>query len=175
MRTTNSQWRWKLKRKKKFLIYFFIVIHPFFVFFCKTCIEFDIAFNRPDLTYKGDKTVPEADIIHLDKITLRDLREDHVIESGGKPTHYSKCYIVKKNNLSRKKLKAELIEYCKDYYEKNNTYDQIAFIFYEEGGRMPWFWNDDGYFPDLEYNSDLILGRCFVDKKGCRFREDDAW
>ena len=66
-----------MKRKKKFLIYFFIVIHPFFVFFCKTCIEFDIAFNRPDLTYKGDKTVPEADIIHLDKITLRDLREDY--------------------------------------------------------------------------------------------------
>ena len=174
MQLMKSQWRLKLKNKKKFLIYFFIVIHPFFVFFCKTCIEFDIAINRPDLTYKGDKRVPEADIIHLDKITLRDLREDHFIEGGGS-TRYSKRYIVKKNYLSRKKLKAELLEYCKDYYEKNNTYDQIAFIFYEEDGRMPWFWNDDGYFPDLEYNSDLILGRCFVDKKGCRFREDDAW
>ena len=56
-----------------------------------------IALARPDITYKGDRTVPEKDIIRLEKITLRDLKQDRIYSNNT----CSKFYIVKNNFLSQ--------------------------------------------------------------------------
>lgn len=68
-------------------------------------------------------------------------------------------------------IKAKLLDYCKDYYKNHNSYDEIGFFFYEECGRMPWFWNNDGFFPDLEMNSDCLICRIFISKEEVKFLE----
>lgn len=141
-----------MKNRKKAKFYIVLILLPFLIGFFKTCVEFQIAFERPDLIYKGDKTVKEEDIIHLRRIILRDLKIDEKWSYGEKFRLF-KYYIVKNNHLSKKMLKEQLLEYCKDFY-KNNNYDEIAFFFYEECGTMPWCWNNEGFFPDLEMNSE---------------------
>ena len=129
-----------------------------------------ICLAYPSLTYKGDKTVPEEDVIHYEKITLRDLRLDEVLHYE-EYTRHLKYYIVKSNHLSEKKIYRLLSNYCKDYYENNNSYDEIGFFFYEESGTMPWFWNNAGYFPDLEMNSGNLICRVFISKEEIKFME----
>ena len=61
-----------------------------------------IALARPDITYKGDRTVPEKDIIRLEKVTLRDLRLDEYTKYEGSSL-FIKYYIVKKKSSFEKK------------------------------------------------------------------------
>ena len=126
-----------------------------------------IALARPDITYKGDRTVPEKDIIRLEKITLRDLKQDRIYSNNT----CSKFYIVKNNFLSQKKLHKELSIFCCKYYDEQNEFDELTFIFYEECATMPWFWNNDGYFPDLEMNSNCLVCRFFISKGETKFFE----
>lgn len=143
---------------------------PIMLFYGVLLFELYIGFWRPDLTYKGDKTVLEEDVIHYEKITLRDLRLDQYRNYEGYTRHL-KYYIVKSNNFSEKKIYRLLSNYCKEYYENNNSYDEIGFFFYEECGTMPWFWNNDGYFPDLEMNSSCLICRVFISKEEIKFME----
>lgn len=98
-----------MKNKKKYLKSFifiaFITIIPVFIMFC----QFQITFERPDLIYKGDKTVSKKDIVYLDKITLRDLRIRESSSYYGGKTHFIKYYLIKRNFFSQKKLKAKLL------------------------------------------------------------------
>ena len=59
----------------------------------------------------------------------------------------------------------------KEYYKNHNSYDEVGFFFYEECGRMPWFWNNDGFFPDLEINSNCLICRFFISKEEVKFFE----
>lgn len=159
-----------MNNKKRLKFYIVITLLPFFIGFCKNCLGFQIAFERPDLIYKGDKTVKEEEIINLGKILLRDLKKDEKWNYGGKDRLF-KYFIVKKNHLSKKKLKDQLLEYCKEYYSKNNNYDEIAFFFYEECGTMPWYWNNEGFFPDLEMNSEHRIAAFWVTEDNITFRD----
>ena len=160
-----------MKSKKEYLFFFtfiaFIIIFPVFILFC----QLQITFERPDIIYKGNKTVSKEDIIYLDKITLRDLKIYESSSYYGEKTHFLKYYLIKGSFLSKKNLKAKLLDYCKDYYKNHNSYDEIGFFFYEECGRMPWFWNNDGFFPDLEMNSDCLICRIFISKEEVKFLE----
>lgn len=118
----------------------------------------------PAFFYEGDKTVLEEDVIYLEKLSVRDLRLDIQSKYNDGTTYYRKSYIVKKNHFSKKKIYQFLANYCREFYEKHNSYDEIGFFFYEECGTMPWFWNDDGFFPDLEMNSDCLICRIFINK-----------
>ena len=115
-----------------------------------------------------DPEIAEAECIEYTPTGLHKISENPNAFGAVNPCHPNTMKYIKKM------IKEILSNYCKDFYDSHNAYDQIIFVFYKEGGRMPWFWNNDDFF-DLEYNSDLILGRCFVDKKGCRFREGAAW
>ena len=125
----------------------------------------------PAFFYEGDKTVPENDIIYLEKLSVRDLRLDMQSKYNDGTTYYRKCYIVKKNYLSKKKIYQLLSNYCKEYYKNHNSYDEVGFFFYEECGRMPWFWINDGFFPDLEINSNCLICRFFISKEEVKFFE----
>ncbi len=145
-----------------------VILLPVFLFYGELLFEFYMALERPDLTYKGGKTVPEEDIIHYGKITLRDLRLDECITYNG-DTLFIKYYIVKKNLFPKKKLNKLLSQYCSEQYNKCNSYDIMSFHFYRECGKMPWYWNDEGYFPDLEANSDCKIGVFWISKDGIEF------
>ena len=58
------------------------IVIPIMLFYGVLLFELYIGFWRPDLTYKGNKTVPEEDVIYYGKITLRDLRLDKVYTYG---------------------------------------------------------------------------------------------
>ena len=160
------------KLLKIFLTIISLLLFIQLLFYCYLYVALSLRTEYPGLFYEGNRTVPEEDIVYLEKLTIRDLRQDRVWEEDNELWKY---YILKKLPFQSKKMIKEILSnYCKDFYDSHNAYDQIIFVFYKEGGRMPWFWNNDDFF-DLEYNSGLILGSCFVDKKGCRFREGDAW
>lgn len=145
-----------------------MILLPVFLFYGELLFELYIGFGRPDLTYKGDKTVPEEDVIRYEKITFRDLRLDECTTYDG-DTLFFKYYIVKKNRFSKRRLKKLLSQYCNEQYNKCNSYDIMAFHFYRECGTMPWFWNTHGYFPDLESNSDCKIGVFWISKDGIEF------
>lgn len=150
---------------KAILLLIGAIVIPIILFYGVIVFKLYIGFERPDLTYKGDKTVLEEDVIYYEKITFRDLRLDQYRNYEGYTRHL-KYYIVKSNHLSEKKIYQLLSNYCKEYYENNNSYDEIGFFFYEECGTMPWFWNDEGFFPDLEYNSDNEIITYRINKGG---------
>ena len=78
---------------------------PIILFYGVIVFKLYIGFERPDLTYDGDKTVPEEDVIHYGKITLRDLRLDHI--ETNKYNGERKCckyFLVKGRHFSLKKL-----------------------------------------------------------------------
>ena len=156
----------KLLLKAMLLLVGAIVI-PIILFYGVLLFELYIGFWRPDLTYDGDKTVLEVDVIYYGKITLRDLRLDHI--ETNKYNGERKCckyFLVKGRHFSLKKLDEQLSKYCFDYFDSQNEYDEIHFHFYEESGTMPWFWNNEGYFPDLEYNSDNEIITYRINKGG---------
>ncbi|MDE5776264.1 MAG: hypothetical protein K2H67_05235 [Treponemataceae bacterium] len=155
---------------KAILLLIGAIVIPIMLFYGVLLFELYIGFWRPDLTYDGDKTVLEEDVIHYEKIALRDLRLDQYRNYEGYTRHL-KYYIVKSNHLSKKKIYQLLLNYCKEYYENNNSYDEIGFFFYEECGTMPWFWNDEGFFPDLEMNSGNLICRVFISKEGIKLIE----
>lgn len=131
-----------------------------------------IGLERPDITYKGNRSVPKEDVVHYGKITLRDLRMDKYTKYE-RSSLFLKYYIVKKNHLSKRKLNNQLSKYCNDYYNNNcNNHDIISFHFYEESGTMPWFWNNDGYFPDLEMNSQNLIAVYWITTDGLAFRKE---
>ncbi len=145
------------------LLLIFAMLLPFFILFY-------LAY-RPDLRYNGDRTVNEQDIIRLEWVTLRDLRMDESREyedDGIKLLR--KSYIVKKNFLSTEKLHKELSSFCYDYYDNQSEFDEIDFDFYRECPEMPWFWNNDGYFYDLETNWDNLVAVYGIGKEGLAFR-----
>ena len=132
--------------------------------------EFYIGFERPDLTYKGDKTVPEEDVVRYGKITLRDLRMDEYNTHNGN-THFVKYYIIKKNHFSERQLDRLLSQYCSEQYNKCDSYDMMSFHFYMECSKMPWYWNDGGHFPSLYENSDCEIGIFWISKDGIGFHD----
>ncbi len=164
------------KNVKKYInlsiLVLFVIILPFYirslVRHMSVYIDMYIALFYPSIRYEGNKSVPEEGIINYEKITFRDLRLDEYNEYSER---FYKFYIVKKNHISKKKIYRLLSNYCKEYYENNNSYDEIGFFFYEECGMMPWFWNNDGFFPDLEMNSGNLICRVFISKEETRFME----
>lgn len=162
--------------KKKMLLKIILlligaIVIPIILFYGVLLFELYIGFKRPDLTYKGDKTVLEEDVIYLEKLKIRDIRLDENSKYADGTTFHRKNYIVKKNHISKKKIYQLLSNYCKEYYENHNSYDKIGFFFYEECGTMPWFWNNKGYFPDLEMNSSCLICRVFISKEETKFIE----
>ena len=153
---------------KPILLLLFAIIFPIALPIVGGIIGIYIALVHPDITYKGDRTVPEKDIIRLEKITLRDLKQDRIYSNNT----CSKFYIVKNNFLSQKKLHKELSIFCCKYYDEQNEFDELTFIFYEECATMPWFWNNDGHFPDLEMNSKYRIYKCWVSKDWIKFKPD---
>ena len=151
---------------KSILLLILAVMLPIILYIFIGIIDLYIALVYPDITYKGDRTVPEEDVIRLEKITLRDLKQDIIYSDNT----CSKYYIIKKNHLSKKRLYEQLSQYCSEYYN-NDNYDEIGFFFYEECSTMPWFWNNDGYFPDLEINSEHRICGYRVTKDGISLRE----
>ncbi len=143
---------------------FFLILAapiPFIVQFLKLCIivlGFYIALACPDLTYEGDRTVPEEDVIHHEKLTLRDLRVDLIEtdENTGEKI-CKKYFLIKGYHFHSKKIYTQLLQFCFDYFAMQNAYDEIYFRFYEESGKMPWFWNEEGHFPDLFDLDDNLL------------------
>ncbi|MDE6719042.1 MAG: hypothetical protein K2J68_04205 [Treponemataceae bacterium] len=143
------------------------IVIPIILFYGILLFELYIGFWRPDLTYKGDKTVPEEDVIYYGKITLRDLRLDKVYTydyDNRKECH--KYFVVKKNHLSFEKLHERLSQFCRDYYKNQTECDEVNFHFYWECAKMPWYWNDEGHFPDLELNPVNKIGAYGVNKDG---------
>ena len=118
-----------------------------------------IGLERPDITYKGNRSVPKEDVVHYGKITLRDLRMDKYTKYEGSSL-FLKYYIVKKNHLSKRILRNGKFS-CK-----------LVFDSYEECSTMPWFWNNDGYFPDLEMNSQNLIAVYWITKDGLAFRKE---
>ena len=82
-----------------------------------------------------------------------------------------KHYIIKKNHLSKENLKNQLFDYCKAYYESNKNYNEIVFYFYQESPTIPWFWNNSGYFPDLEMNSEYCIFAFYVNDDGIKISD----
>ena len=70
-----------IKNYVKFLLLVFSLFINiwFLITYISPCIKMYICLAYPSLTYKGDKTVPEEDVIHYEKITLRDLRLNEVL------------------------------------------------------------------------------------------------
>ena len=153
---------------KSILLLILAVMFPIILYIFIGIIDLYIALVYPDITYKGDRTVPEEDVIRLEKITLRDLKQDRIYSNNT----CSKFYIVKNNFLSQKKLHKELSIFCCKYYDEQNEFDELTFIFYEECATMPWFWNNDGYFPDLEMNSENLIAVYWITKDGLVFRKE---
>lgn len=148
---------------KAILLLIGAIMFPFFVIF----IDAYIMFEYPGIKYYGDKTVPGEDVVRYGKITLRDLRLDKVYtDNYGNGKECYKYFLVKKNHLSFEKLHEQLSQFCCDYYKNQTRYDEVHFLFYRENRKMPWYWNDDGYFPDLETNSKNRIGVYGVYKDG---------
>lgn len=149
---------------KAILLLIGAILFPFFVIF----IDAYITFEHPDIKYNGDKSIPKEDVIRYGKITLRDLRMDECTTYNG-DTLFIKYYIVKKNHFSKRQLNKLLAKYCSEQYNKCDSYDIMSFHFYRECGRMPWYWNSHGYFPDLEANCDSKIGVFWISKDGIEF------
>ncbi|MDE7291896.1 MAG: hypothetical protein K2N58_07610 [Treponemataceae bacterium] len=114
-----------------------------------------------EIIINEDESVPKKDVVHSGKITLRDLRLDDMCPEKRRCV---KFYIIKNNHLSLENLHEQLSKFCHDYYEKQSEYAEIVFHFYRECEAMPWHWNDEGDFPDLETNSENEIGTYGVNK-----------
>lgn len=157
---------------KSIFLLILAVMLPIILYIFIGIIGLYIGLERPDITYKGNRSVPKEDVVHYGKITLRDLRMDKYTKYEGSSL-FLKYYIVKKNHLSKRKLNNQLSKYCNDYYNNNcNNHDIISFHFYEETGTMPWFWNNDGDFPDLEMNSQNLIAVYWITTDGLAFRKE---
>lgn len=132
---------------KTILLFFLVILIPLIVI----GIEFYITSEAPALLYDGDKTVSEEDIVCFEEIIFRDLRIDKESNFDNEKQYY-KYYILRRNHFSSKINNTQLSSYCINYFNKQSNYDKIYFYFYSECGTMPWFWNSDGFFPDLEMN-----------------------
>lgn len=119
-----------------------------------------------EIVVNGDECVQKEDVVRLGKITLRDLRLDDMHSEKRRCVKY---YIVKNNHLSLEKLHEQLSGFCHDYYEKQGGYAEIIFHFYRECETMPWHWNNEGSFPDLETNAENEIGTYGVNKDGMDF------
>lgn len=119
-----------------------------------------------EIVVNGDEGVPKEDVIRFGKITLRDLRLEDMHPEKRRCVKY---YIVKNSHLSLEKLHEQLSEFCHDYYEKQSEYAEIIFHFYRECEAMPWDWNNEGDFPDLETKAENKIGTYGVNKDGMDF------
>ena len=166
MQLMKKNWSLKLNNKKikpiLFIIFSIILTLLFGI------IRLWIILARPDITYRGSKIVPQGDIIYLNKINLRYLHQDIIYKNSN--TCW-KHYIIKKNHLSKENLKNQLFDYCKAYYESNKNYNEIVFYFYQESPTIPWFWNNSGYFPDLEMNSEYCIFAFYVNNDGIKISD----
>lgn len=91
--------------------------------------------------------------------------------SDDKETRYVyKYYILKKNKLSSSDLNEILSDYCDDFFDAQAEYDEIQFCIFKECPRMPWYWNDDGFFPDLELNYENEIATYWVDRNHISYR-----
>lgn len=132
-------------------------------------VEFGLRDKYPSLFYKGDKNVPQEDVIKIGNVCMRDLKMDRV--SDDNQTRYVyKYYILKKNKLSPSDLNEILLEYCGDFFDAQAEYDEIQFCIFKECPRMPWYWNDDGFFLDLELNYENEIATYWVDRKHISYR-----
>lgn len=163
-----------MNKMKKFLkitlLLIGVILISIVLFYGVLLFELYLGFERPDLAYKGDKTVPEEDVVRYGKITLRDLRLDEYNTHNGN-THFVKYYIIKKNHFSERQLDRLLSQYCSELYNKCDSYDMMSIHFYMECGKMPWFWNDGGHFPSLYENSDCKIGIFWISKDGIGFED----
>ena len=73
-----------------------------------------------------------------------------------KSKEISQCFLIRKNKLKTYELYNVLFQFCKTDLQVNANLKK-TYRFYRESRKMPWFWNDDGYFDSLDGNpSDLI-------------------
>lgn len=142
----KNLWNWKLKIKKPLkhvLLVFIIIIFSFFAKYIYdyvyTYIDMYIAIANPVLRYKGDRTVPDEDVIYLENLIVRDLRLDMDSKYIDGTTYCHKSYIIKKNHLPKKKIYQILSAYCKEYYESHNNYNEISFFSMENAGQCRGF------------------------------------
>lgn len=155
-----------MKNKKKeyfksLLFLLFAIFLPFFIIF----VQIHIALTCPNITYQGDRSVLKEDVINLGSIKIRDLKIDKCRElNNAKQCH--KYYIIKNTFISQKKLHEKLSSFCYKCFEEQNEFDEIHYTFYDESPTMPWFWNNEGYFPDLEWNQDNIIAAYGVNNLG---------
>lgn len=148
---------------KAMLLLIGAILFPFFV----VLMDAYITFEHPGIKYGGDKSVPKEDVIRYGNITLRDLRLDKVYtDDYSNEKECYKYFITKKNLLSLKKLHEQLSQFCCNYYKNQTEYDEVHFLFYRENRKMPWFWNNEGFFPDLEMNSKNLIGAYGVNNDG---------
>ena len=132
-------------------------------------VEFGLRDKYPSLFYKGDKNVPQEDVVKIGNIYMRDLKKDRI--SDDKETRYVyKYYILKKNKLSPSDLNEILLEYCGDFFDAQAEYDEIQFCIFKECPRMPWYWNDDGFFLDLELNYKNEIATYWADREHISYR-----
>ena len=175
----------KVKWKAIFVSLFFLCLYLFLLYiviFIAVYITYtyttdeDDTDSRQELAEKG-YTLPEyAFVVECDGATSGEsgvlevrMDESREYEDDGIKL-LRKSYIVKKNFLSTEKLHKELSSFCYDYYDNQSEFDEIDFDFYRECPEMPWFWNNDGYFYDLETNWDNLVAVYGIGKEGLAFR-----
>lgn len=107
----------------------------FFFSICLSVIE--IQWSYPNITYKGNRTVPQEDIICLEKITLRNLKIDECRDYNNK--RRCQYYIVKNKFISREELHKELSSFCYSSYDSQNEFDVITFHFLKSVGKCLGF------------------------------------
>lgn len=155
-------------KKKKYIKSILFLLFAIFLLFFINILHIHIALACPNITYQGDKTVLKEDVIYLGSIKIRDLRIDKYREfNNTKQCH--KYYIIKNTLISQKKLHEKLSSFCYKCFEEQNEFDEIHYTFYDESPTMPWFWNNEGYFPDLEWNQDNIIAAYGVNNLGMKY------
>ena len=68
-------------------------VFGYLLFYCYLYVVLSLRTEYPGLFYEGNRTVPEEDIVYLEKLTIRDLRQDRVWEEDNELWKY---YILKK-------------------------------------------------------------------------------
>ena len=57
-----------------------------------------------------------------------------------------------------------------DFFDAQAEYDEIQFCIFKECPRMPWYWNDDGFFLDLELNYENEIATYWADRGHISYR-----
>ncbi len=132
-------------------------------------VQFGLRDKYPSLFYKGDKNVPQEDIVKIGNVYMRDLKMERA--SNDKESRYVyKYYILKKNKLPPQNLNENLLDYCGVFFDAQSEYDEIQFVIFKECPKMPWYWNNEGFFPDLELNYENEIATYWVDKDNISYR-----